>query len=430
MSAATTLPAVGGAPLGGYELLCELASGGMATVYVARPGPGVPGAAAGHALVALKCLHPHLWRKPGFVEMFLDEARLSAQIRHPSVVSALDVGGDREEGYFLAMPYVEGADLGTLQRSARSRGQRMTPPVVVRIVLDTLAGLQAAHGLRDRQGLPLGLVHRDVSPHNLMIGVDGITRLTDFGVAKARGRLAETEAGMIKGKLSYMAPEQASGKEVDHRSDLFAMGIVLWEALARQRLFYREDPSDCFRRLLFAPIPRLGDLESRLTPFDAVIAKALAREPGQRFGSAAEFARALERAAVRAGGVADRASVARVVEALAAEKLSHERDVLRHYDLGGAPERAPAAASGGPLSPASMHSGSRLRPYTAPPMAPDSHDPCERSTTRRRRRPKLPKQRRLSRLALLAILATAGALWAASQSPGSEAAPSAEAAPE
>jgi serine/threonine protein kinase len=178
------------------------------------------------------------------------------------------------------MQYVEGDHLGTLLRHVIEEKRRIAPRVVLRIALDALAGLSAAHALRDDDGQPLGLVHRDISPHNILVGTDGLARLTDFGIAKTEGRLHATRSNVVKGKLAYMSPEQLSGKPLDQRADVFAMGIVIWEALTHRRLFAADDPAEIFRRVLRAPAPPPSSVHRALQPLDAVLAKALAKNRG------------------------------------------------------------------------------------------------------------------------------------------------------
>jgi len=187
--------------LGRYETIRAVASGGMATVHLAR----ALGAGGFERLVAIKVLHPHIQSEPDFVAMFLDEARLAAQVRHPNVVPTIDVSTDP---LFLVMEYVEGPSLHAVQRDLRRQNKVVPLEVALRITLDLLAGLHAAHELTDSSGTLLNFVHRDVSPHNILLGVDGVTRITDFGVARAESRLSSTRGGQVKGKLAYMAPEQ------------------------------------------------------------------------------------------------------------------------------------------------------------------------------------------------------------------------------
>jgi serine/threonine-protein kinase len=227
--------------LGNYEPLLELASGGMATVYIARQ----LGAAGFERIVVVKRVHRHLLGNREFYDMFRDEARVASIIKHPNVVPVIDVVEVQqpERELFLVMDYVESSSLATLRKAAHEDKSRIPVPILARILYDVLMGLHAAHTAIDMQGRPLGVVHRDVSPQNVIVGVDGSTRLIDFGVAKASHRLTETKSGSVKGKYSYMAPEQARGLEVDRRTDIFAAGIMLHECLTAKRLFRGENGS-------------------------------------------------------------------------------------------------------------------------------------------------------------------------------------------
>ncbi|UCH29376.1 MAG: protein kinase [Myxococcales bacterium] len=313
-----------GRQLGRYEILTQLASGGMASVYIAR----AQGVAGFERLVAIKVLHPHLAYEQEFISMFLDEARLAARIRHMNVVPTLDISDSPGDGYFLVMEYIEGNHFGALLGRAAKQGERLPRPFVCRVLIDTLHGLSAAHRITDENGRPLKLVHRDVSPHNILVGTDGIARLTDFGVAKADVRMASTRAGQFKGKLSYMAPEQAASNETDQRSDLFSVGIILWESLTGRRLFKGESNAATLNKLLNDTVVEPSSLWPELEPFDDVVMKALSRDPDERFQTAEEFGEALDLAAGR-GGVAKTRDVAEVVRALDADKLQDERHRVR-----------------------------------------------------------------------------------------------------
>lgn len=315
-----------GRRLGRYEVLTMLASGGMATVYVAR----AQGVAGFERLLAIKVLHPHLAHDEDFISMFLDEARLAARIRHPNVVGTLDISDTQGEGYFLVMEYVEGDHFGALLRQAARAGERLPVPVVARIVMDALSGLSAAHTLTDGSGEPLEIVHRDISPHNILVGADGVARITDFGVAKAQVRLSSTRDGQFKGKLSYMAPEQAASGQADQRSDLFSMGVVLWEALTGRRLFRGENNADVLNKILNPEVPPPSVFAPELAPFDAVTLKALAREPSERYQSADELLEAVEHAASKLGGVATSRSVGREVKRWLGEKIAAERSAIQN----------------------------------------------------------------------------------------------------
>ena len=310
-----------------FELVAELASGGMATVYLAR----LSSVAGFQRLYAIKRLHPHLQREPEFVDMFLDEARLAARIHHPNVVSILEVG-ESKRGYYLVMEYIEGDTLARLLARSAQAQAKLPVDVTVRIALDTLAGLDAAHDLKDDHDQPLGVVHRDVSPQNILVGIDGTTRITDFGVARAAARLTTTRTGQLKGKLAYMAPEQARGQVVDRRADLFALGIVLWEALAMKRLFKGEGEADTLSRVLSEPIPKLRTLVPTLPAgIEAVVAKALDRDPEKRYATAAEFASDLEKAARPLRAVGAPKDVAACLDALMGGELTEQRAAVRTW---------------------------------------------------------------------------------------------------
>ena len=218
--------------IGRYALFGEIASGGMATVHFGR----LLGPVGFARTVAVKRLHPQFARDPEFVSMFLDEARVAARIQHPNVVATIDVVALEGE-LFLVMEYVLGETFSKLLRSARNRGQRVPLRVVTALLAGSLHGLHAAHEAKNEHGEPLGIVHRDVSPQNVIVGIDGVARVLDFGVAKAVGRLQSTREGQLKGKLSYMAPEQIRSGQVDRRTDIYAASIMLWEALVGKRLY-------------------------------------------------------------------------------------------------------------------------------------------------------------------------------------------------
>lgn len=343
-----------GAKLDRYEILAKLAAGGMATVYVAR----VQGVAGFERLVAIKVLHANLAHEAEFISMFLDEARLAASIRHPNVVPTIDVSDSKEAGYgyFIVMEYIEGDHLGALLSSAHKANEKLTVPISLRIVADALAGLGAAHDLCDDKGKVLHLVHRDVSPHNIMVGRDGVVRLTDFGVAKAEDRLTHTRDGQVKGKLAYMAPEQAGSGKTDARSDLFSVGVILWETLTGQRLFRAETTAATLNKLIHEPIAAPSSVDPTLAPLDALLAKALARDPAERFQTAEQFMQAIEEAAPLVGGMSSLRGVARAVKQHAAAKLKREKklveDAMRALRPADAPEpeEAPADENTSPSS--------------------------------------------------------------------------------
>lgn len=311
-----------------YELVAEVASGGMATVFLAR----LSGMGGFQKFVAIKRLHPHLAGEREFVEMFLDEARLAAGIHHPNVVSILEVGAS-ERGYYLAMEYVEGDTLARLLARAATSGQRLPRPVSVKIVLDTLTGLHAAHELKDEMGQPTELVHRDVSPQNVLVGLDGICRITDFGVARAASRLSATRVGQLKGKIAYMAPEQAMGKsDIDRRADVFASGIVLWEVLAGRRLFKSENEAATLSRVLTEEITHVCEVAPDVPrAIGDVAMKALERVVSARYPTCAHFADALERAANETDKVASGRELASYVSEVIGNEIAQQREAVRAW---------------------------------------------------------------------------------------------------
>ncbi len=322
-----------------YVALVKVGSGAYATVHVALDrGPlGV------RQLVALKILHPHLADEPAQRDALVREARLLSAVRHPNVVELRDV--DVDAGVRLVLGYVEGVTLGRWLVEAGQRRERLAPAIVARIARDAAAGLHAIHEATSETGKPLGLVHRDVSPQNLLVGVDGVTRLSDFGTAKILFEPAsETTEGSLKGKLGYMAPEYIRGAPVDLRIDVFALGVVVWEAFTGKRLFRGGNEGETLDRILSGDIPPASSIDASLAPFDEVLARALSRDPAERTKSALAFGRAVEDAARRAGLDADHAavgdamaavfeptlrerreSVARAIEALAIEAQAEDR---------------------------------------------------------------------------------------------------------
>lgn len=271
---------------GPYELLVRIGKGGMASVYLARARE--PGGEA--KLVAIKILHPHLAEQAEFVDMLLDEAKLASMLQHPNVVGTVDVGRD-EDRIYMVMEYVEGVALDRLLR--RSPEDRK-PSIIIPLAIDGLRGLHAAHSLQDRLGRSLGLVHRDVTPGNIIVGIDGTARLADFGVAKARARITKTRAGIVKGKAGFVAPEVLLGQEIDGRADVFSMGVLLWNALTGENLFDTDDLASSLNALMNADVPAPSTVGLQPPPiFDAPILGALHREPEFRYSDAEDMAEAL-----------------------------------------------------------------------------------------------------------------------------------------
>jgi serine/threonine-protein kinase len=323
--------------LGRYALYDKIASGGMATLYFGRAiGPSVSG-----RTVAVKCLHPQFAQDPDFFAMFLDEARLASRIQSPFVVPTLDVVSEESE-LAIVMEYIHGESLGTLLQpllEADGDSPRPAVAVTVSVLTNVLHGLQAAHEARSENGSPLGIVHRDVSPQNILVGTDGLAHVIDFGVAKAAGRLHTTREGQLKGKLAYMAPEQLRGEPVTRRSDVYAASVVLWEALVGRRLFPGADEGAIVTRVLMGEVPRPSKAASEgrdlaevraIERLDAVVMRGLDRDPTQRFETALEMAAALEGCISPASA----AVVARWLEEAAGPALAQRAAALAAIERG------------------------------------------------------------------------------------------------
>ncbi|HEY8945491.1 MAG TPA: protein kinase, partial [Polyangiaceae bacterium] len=276
--------------IGRYEVLCRIGSGGMGSVYLSRLTSEI----GFRRLFALKVLRSHLLEDSAAAQKFLEEARLAGYIHHPNVVSVVDAGIEGSQP-FLAMDYVEG---GSLKQLLSADPTRRPPELIVPVVLDALSGLHAAHQLETEDGTPLNLVHSDVSPENLMVGVDGVCRLTDFGVAKPGGLQRRNEAA--HGKPGYMAPEQITGGRIDRRADIFAMGVLLYNSLTGTKLFEAQTIEETLRQVLACRIPAPSTVGLKPTPaLDLICVRALDRDPSRRFETAEEMMLELRRVALR-----------------------------------------------------------------------------------------------------------------------------------
>jgi serine/threonine-protein kinase len=307
-----------------YVLSAPLAEGGMATVHLARLV-----ADEGFArTVAVKRLHATYARDPHFVRMFLEEARIAARIQHPNIVDTLDVVA-RDGELFVVMDYIHGESLSGLLMAAQQRKVRIPARVVVSIVGGLLRGLHAAHEATNEKGEKLELIHRDVSPQNVFVGVDGFARVIDFGVAKALGRMQATREGEVKGKLSYMAPEQMLAQPIDRRADVFSAAIVLWEGLTGQRLFFADDAVATMGLVMKSPLRPPSQLIPTLpAALDAVVLKGLEREKTTRFQTALEMVTALEAAIVPATPQ----EVSHAVATLAGDLLTARAGLIRSLE--------------------------------------------------------------------------------------------------
>ncbi len=316
---------------GRYELLEPIGAGGMGEIFRARDGDG--------RVVAIKRLLPGCAKDPIFIGMFLDEARLLQRLSHPNVCEVFEHGNDNHR-YFLVMEHIEGVSLRQLLDARGGKGLPL--PLACRIIAEVASALDYAHRLTDDKGRPLGVVHRDVSPGNIMIGADGQVKLVDFGLAKARTQLMKTQPGLVKGKFGYLAPEQLQG-QVDWRTDLFALGLCFYEALTGAPLFGQQTAAATVAAIrgLDAPPPVAGMLGAPAT-LDQVMARALAPVPENRFESAAAFRAALGKVVLEAGhGSVTAEDVARVVKQASKAGASVPPPQLSAAELGDEPELGP-----------------------------------------------------------------------------------------
>ena len=284
-----------GQDIGRYQLCFELASGGMASVYLAR-AEGAPGF---QKLVALKRIHPHLVGEDEYVRMFLDEAHIASRVTHPNVCSVFDFGQAGGE-YVIAMEYLVGESLSRVHRrviaSADQRKSPLLPARMARVIAQACEGLHAAHELKDADGDSFHVVHRDVSAENLFVTYDGMTQVVDFGIAHARQRQHQTDAGQVKGTFPYMAPEQMAAAVVDRRVDVWALGVVLWELLTLRRLFLKDTDVNTMYAVLSCEIePPSAHRPDVPEELDEIVLRALQRNPDERWQTAREMGTALRR---------------------------------------------------------------------------------------------------------------------------------------
>ncbi len=327
--------------VGRYALYNEIAAGGMATVHIGR----LLGPVGFARTVAVKRLHPQYAKDPEFVSMFLDEARLAARVQHPNVVATIDVVATDGE-LFLIMDYIRGESLSKLVRTAKKQGQQMPPRIAAAIMCGFLHGLHAAHEAKNERGEPLKLVHRDVSPQNVLVGADGIARVLDFGVAKAAGRIQVTKDGQIKGKLAYMPPEQLSGREISRAVDIYASAVVMWEALTGERLFKGGTEAETLSKILRDPVrPPSAVNRSLPTTFDAPLMQALSRDPSSRQQTARELALQIERCA----GIASPTEVGEWVESTVGSILSAREEQIAAIESSSASLPRIRSESGRPI---------------------------------------------------------------------------------
>ena len=353
-------------PIGKYKLLRLIASGGMAEVYLARQA----GAAGFEKLVCLKRILPHLARDRQFVEMFLNEARLAARLDHPNIVSIYDLG-EANGNYFIAMEFIDGPSLRAVAKRARERGERLPIAEVVKIVSMAAGGLHYAHDLADAEGRPLGLVHRDISPDNILVHRNGMAKVVDFGIAKAANSSGRTRTGALKGKVAYMPPEQLRGDPLDRRADVFALGVVLYEMVAGRRPWEGDSDVSLIGQIMTQEPKPLSTLRSDAPAgLTAVLDRALAKDRESRYSSCHDLQADLEALLVSLGKTITAARVSDFAKA-------YEEPVPAPDESTGAAMKAlevemnlsgPAAAVAGRRAPPR-----EPRTTVLPPPAPNRH---------------------------------------------------------
>jgi serine/threonine-protein kinase len=324
------------AKIGRHVVIGYLADGGMAEIFLGKELDGRP--------VVIKRILPHLARQQNFVSMFVDEARIGSLVHHPNVVEVYELGQVGTD-LFLVMEYLAGESASGLMRRLTLRHERLPLALAAHVVAEACAGLHAAHELTDEAGTPLHLVHRDISPSNIFITYRGEVKVLDFGIATAAHRLTRTATGQVKGKFSYMSPEQCRGEMLDLRSDIFSLGVVLYELTTQRRLFKRPNELMVLKAVTEMPIPRPSREHADYPPvLEAIVMRALARDKHERFTSAAEMRADLYTAIAQLGGVHDlRSPLAGRMTQLFPERIEEKRLMLSHIRMNTSPVAMPAA---------------------------------------------------------------------------------------
>lgn len=385
-----------GVPFGRYRLLRKIATGGMAQLYLAS----ISGAADFQKFCVIKKILPHLAEQPHFVEMFLDEARIASGLSHPNIVNIFDLG-TVGNAYFIAMEYIAGEDLAHLFSKANEKAQPLPVELCARVAADICAGLHYAHEHRNPKGEPLNIVHRDVSPQNILMTFEGQIKIVDFGIAKAANKVAHTRTGTIMGKAAYMSPEQCLGQDLDRRSDVFAVGILLHEMLTLQRLFKRPNELVTLRAITEEDAPRVSSIRPGAPKIlDDIVATALARDPSQRFASCLAMREALEHFIADFGVPATSLDLGELLDLYFPGQASKRQ---RMYEAGSLSEVIQALPSTGvhDLGTPSVQAAS-IRTLTET----ENLSGARRSTNRSR-----GKTKGLALAGILALFALAGAWW-------------------
>jgi serine/threonine protein kinase len=341
---------------GKYTLIKKLATGGMAEVWLAKQ-IGIEGF---NRHVVVKRILPHLAEDPEFVQMFLNEAKIAARFNHPNIAQIYDLGETGGQ-YYIAMEFIHGEDLGRVMRRAWSTGQWVARHISLRVVADACQGLYYAHTRYDETGRPLRVVHRDISPQNILISFDGAVKVVDFGIAKASDQVSNTKSGAIKGKFAYMAPEQAAGKPLDARSDLFALGLVLYELITGVRPLKRDSELATLQAALECKIDPPSAVAEVPHELDDIVMRALAKAPDDRYSDAREFQRALEQYLMNSKEMATSAEVSELMAALFADRLGEEARL-------GAPNPSTESSTSNPVAPSYSNAPQSV---TQPPPRPE-----------------------------------------------------------
>ncbi len=311
--------------LGRYRIVDTLGAGGMATVHLAR----VDGVGGFQKWVAIKRIHTDLTEDEQLVRMFLDEARIAASISHPNVAQVFELG-EHKGTYWIAMEYLHGEPVREIMRVQEEKGERMAPELAARIIADAAEGLHAAHELRSKDGDLLNLVHRDVTPHNLFVTYDGTVKVVDFGIAKVTGRLSSTVAGTLKGKIAYMSPEQILGRDLDRRSDIFSLAVVLWELSTGRRLFRADTDSETLGRVRACIVPPPSIVvPSYPAELEAIVMRALSKDPKARQETAREMSRSLQQYLIHAKAFVGSEEIASHMTKLFSDRLPQREEHLR-----------------------------------------------------------------------------------------------------
>ncbi len=362
-----SLAAIPPQPYDKYTLIGKLGHGGMAEVNLAV----VEGKGGFRKLTVIKRLHPHLAMEPGFTDMFLDEARLAARLNHPHCVQTYEVG-EVDGNHFLAMEYLDGQGLERVLRISGQQGKPMPIPLSARVVADALDGLSYAHELTDFDGTELKVVHRDISPQNIFITYNGMVKLLDFGIAKAATHITVTKTGVIKGKYAYIAPEQALGQEVDERSDLWSMGVVLWEVLTGRRLFKSINELATLHETLQGEIKLPSAFRPELpTELDTICNRALQRDPADRYQTAADMKDELEEYLRRVEDPPGRRQIGRLMKSRFREVIKEHKRTLAECLTSGAVGQSSIER----LIPASTASQELMTPSISGVIGPNSVTP-------------------------------------------------------